>query len=160
MIRERGAILWLLKLTAMSVYEIFLNSHSYLRYFILISLLIVIVTSFIGWRSNKPYTALDNKFSLYLLIFTHLQLVVGLILYFMSPFVQFNGQTMSDKMTRYWTVEHVFMMIIVVALITIARATSKRMPNDQARHRRLAIFNIFALILIIATLAMSDRRIF
>jgi hypothetical protein len=67
---------------------------------------------------------------------------------------------MSDKMTRYWTVEHVFMMIIVVALITIARATSKRMPTDQARHRRLAIFNIIALILIIATLAMSDRRIF
>ena len=144
----------------MSVYEIFLNSHSYLRYFILISLLIVIVTSFIGWQSNKPYTALDNKFSLYLLIFTHLQLVVGLILYFMSPNVQFNSATMSDKMTRYWTVEHVFMMIIVVALITIARVTSKRMSTDQARHRRLAIFNIIALILIIATLAMSDRRIF
>jgi hypothetical protein len=144
----------------MTTYEIFLNSHSYLRYFILISLLIVIVTSFIGWRSNKPYTALDNKFSLYLLIFTHLQLVVGLILYFMSPFVKFNDQTMSDKMTRYWTVEHVLMMIIVVALITIARATSKRMPTDQARHRRLAIFNIIVLILIIATLAMSDRRIF
>jgi hypothetical protein len=123
-------------------------------------LLIVIVTSFIGWRSNKPYTALDNKFSLYLLIFTHLQLVVGLILYFISPYVQFNGSTMSDKVTRYWTVEHVFMMIIVVALITIARATSKRMPTDQARHRRLAIFNIVALILIIVTLAMSDRRIF
>ena len=160
MISERGVILWLLKSTAMSVYEIFLNSHSYLRYFILISLLIVIVTSFIGWRSNKPYTALDNKFSLYLLIFTHLQLVVGLILYFISPKVQFNSATMSDKMTRYWTVEHVFMMIIVVALITVARATSKRMPTDQARHRRLTIFNIIALILIIATLAMSDRRIF
>lgn len=144
----------------MTTYEIFLNSHSYLRYFILISLLIVIVTSFIGWRSNKPYTALDNKFSLYLLIFTHLQLVVGLILYFMSPFVKFNSTTMSDKMTRYWTVEHVFMMVIVVALITIARATSKRMATDQLRHRRLAIFNIIALILIIATLAMSDRRIF
>jgi hypothetical protein len=67
---------------------------------------------------------------------------------------------MSDKMTRYWTVEHVFMMIVVVALITIARTTSKRMPTDLARHRRLAIFNIIALILIIATLAMSDRRIF
>lgn len=144
----------------MTTYEIFLNSHSYLRYFILISLLIVIVTSFIGWRSNKPYTALDNKFSLYLLIFTHLQLVVGLILYFMSPFVKFNNTTMSVKMTRYWTVEHVFMMVIVVALITIARATSKRMATDQLRHRRLAIFNIIALILIIATLAMSDRRIF
>jgi len=145
--------------TSMNTYSIFLQSHSYLRYFILICLVAVIIKSFIGWLNNKPYTAFDNKLSLYLLIFTHLQLVAGLVLYFISPFVKFGSETMKDKMTRFWTVEHITAMIIVVVLITIARSTSKRMPTDLAKHKRLAIFNLIALIIILGTLAMSGRRI-
>lgn len=141
------------------MYNIFLQSHSYLRYFILICLVAVIVKSFIGWLNNKPYTALDNKIGLYLLIFTHLQLIAGLVLYFISPFVKFGSDTMKDKITRFWTVEHITAMLIVIVLITVARSTSKRMTTDQARHKRLAIFNLIALIIIVGTLAMSGRGI-
>ncbi len=133
--------------------------HSYLRYFILLALLIVIVKSLLGWLNNKPFTAIDNKFSLYLLIFTHMQLLVGLILYFTSNVVQFTSETMKVKMLRYWTVEHITAMLIVIVLITVARVTSKRMPTALAKHKRLAIFNIIALIIIIGSLALSDRRI-
>lgn len=141
------------------MYNIFLQSHSYIRYFILICLVAVIVKSLIGWLNNKPYTAFDNKVGLYLLIFTHLQLIAGLVLYFISPFVKFGSETMKDKITRFWTVEHITAMLIVIVLITIARSTSKRMPTDQARHKRLAIFNLIALIIIVGTLAMSGRGI-
>ncbi|HEX5170262.1 MAG TPA: cytochrome B [Cyclobacteriaceae bacterium] len=141
------------------MYNIFLHSHSYIRYFILICLIAVIIKSFIGWLNNKPYTAFDNKLGLYLLIFTHLQLVAGIVLYFISPFVQFNSETMKDKVTRFWTVEHVTGMLIVVALITIARSTSKRMSSDQLRHKRLAIVNLIALIVVIAMLALSGRGV-
>ena len=141
------------------MYNIFLQSHSYIRYFILICLVAVIVKSLIGWLNNKPYTAFDNKVGLYLLIFTHLQVIAGLVLYFISPFVKFGSETMKDKITRFWTVEHITAMLIVVVLITIARSTSKRMPSDQARHKRLAIFNLIALIIIVGTLAMSGRGI-
>ena len=141
------------------MYNIFLQSHSYLRYFILICLVAVIIKSLIGWLNNKPYTALDNKIGLYLLIFTHLQLIAGLVLYFISPFVRFGSETMKDKITRFWTVEHITAMLIVIVLITVARSTSKRMPTDQARHKRLAIFNLIALIIIVGTLAMSGRGI-
>lgn len=141
------------------MYNIFLLSHSYIRYFIFICLVAVIVKSLIGWLNNKPYTALDNKIGLYLLIFTHLQLIAGLVLYFISPFVKFGSETMKDKITRFWTVEHITAMLIVIVLITVARSTSKRMPTDQARHKRLAIFNLIALIIIVGTLAMSGRGI-
>jgi hypothetical protein len=141
------------------MYDILLNSHSYLRYFILIMLIAVIVRSLMGWIGNKPFTRVDDRLGLYLVIFTHLQLVAGVILYFRSPFVRFDATTMKDDITRYWTVEHALTMVIVVALITIARATSRRMAEDLSKHRRLVLLNTIALLLVVAILAMSDRGV-
>ena len=139
------------------MYTGLLHSHSLLRYFILIALVVVIVKAVIGLMQNQPYGKWDNKFSLYLFIFTHMQLLVGLILYFVSPFVKFGSDTMSDKVTRYWTVEHIFAMLIAVVLITLARTTSKRMSNDAAKHKRMAIFNFVALVVIVAMIWLSGR---
>jgi hypothetical protein len=142
------------------MYNVLLLSHSYIRYFILILLVFVIVRSLMGWLGNKPFTGLDNKTGLYLLIFTHLQLVAGLILYFISDKVQFGPDTMSEKLLRYWALEHALAMLIAVALITIARSSSKRMASDQARFKRLFIFNLMALIIILGTIQMSGIGIF
>lgn len=139
------------------MYTGLLHSHTILRYFILVMLLVVIAMAFSGLLGKRPFGKWDNKAGLYLLIFTHLQLLVGIVLYFVSPFVKFGSDTMSDKVTRYWTVEHVFTMVIVVTLITIARISSKKLPTDQARHKRLLILNTVALVLIIATIVMSGR---
>lgn len=136
-----------------------LHTHSLLRYFVLIMLIVVIAKSFIGWRNNKAYTNTDNKLGLYLLIFTHLQLIAGLILYFVSDVVQFNSETMKNPGLRYWAVEHITGMIAAVVLITVARSTSKRLSQDQAKHKRLFILNLVALIVIVAILAMSGRGI-
>ena len=139
------------------MYTGLLHTHSLLRYFILIALVVVIVKAVIGLMQNQPYGKWDNKFSLYLFIFTHMQLLVGLILYFDSPFVKFGSNTMSDQVTRYWTVEHIFAMLIAVVLITLARTTSKRMSNDAAKHKRMAIFNFVALVVIVAMIWLSGR---
>lgn len=139
------------------MYTGLLHSHTILRYFILVMLLVVIAMAFSGLLGKRPFGKWDNKAGLYLLIFTHLQLLVGIVLYFVSPFVKFGSDTMSDKVTRYWTVEHVFTMVIVVTLITIARISSKKLPTDQARHKRLLILNAVVLVLIIATIVMSGR---
>ena len=141
------------------MYTFLLQAHSGLRYLVLLGLLIVIVTSLLGWLNRKPYTATDNRLSLILFIATHTQLLVGLILYFVSPFVKFDSTTMSDKMTRYWTVEHIFGMIVAVVLITLARSTSKRMTDDNAKHKRMFIFNFVALVVIAAIILIGDRKL-
>ncbi|HEY9048920.1 MAG TPA: cytochrome B [Ohtaekwangia sp.] len=141
-----------------AMYTGLLHTHSSLRYLVLLLLLAVIFKSLTGFTGKKPFEKLDDKLSLFLLIFTHIQLVVGLILYFVSPFVQFGAQTMSDKATRYWTVEHIFGMLIAVVLITIARATSKRMTDPVAKHKRLFIFNLIALIIIVAMIVLIPMR--
>src|SRR5688572_21567837 len=141
------------------MYQVLHPSHFYLRYAVLLLLIVVIITSLMGWIGKKPYTGTNNKLSLFLLIATHVQFLLGLLLYFVSPFVQFNSSTMKDATTRYWTVEHISMMIIAVALITAGRNTAKKMTVDEAKHKRLFIFNTIALLIILAAIATSGRRI-
>lgn len=140
--------------------DLLLMTHSVVRYFILIFLLVVIVRSFSGWQKNAGYTGLDDRMSLWLFILTHTQLLVGLILYFVSPLVIFNGASMKDAVARYWLVEHNTMMLIAIVLITMARITAKKMTDTVAKHKRLFIFNAIALIIIVAAIAQSGRGFF
>jgi hypothetical protein len=142
------------------MYSTLLTLHSILRSVVFIFLLAVIIKSLSGWLGKKSFSKVDDKLSLFLLIFTHVQLLIGLMLYFVSPAVQFNGSTMKDAGTRYWTVEHIFMMLIAVALITVARITHKKMATDEGKFKRLFYYNIIALLIIVAAIQMSHRGLF
>lgn len=141
------------------MYNGLLQTHSVLRYFLLVLLIIVIVQALLGWVNKKPYTSMDNRVGLFLFIITHTQLLVGLILFFVSPFVQFSGAAMREPSTRYWLVEHNTAMLIAIILITLARTTSKKMNAAEARHKRMFIFNTIALVIILATIWLSGRGI-
>jgi hypothetical protein len=134
-----------------------LHTHSSLRYIVLLLLVTVVIRAFLGLVNKQSFTSLDNKLSLWLLIGTHLQLVVGFALFFVSPVVQFTGAAMKDSVTRYWTVEHNFMMIIAITLITIARISHKKLPTDMAKHKRLFVLNLIALLIIVVAILYSGR---
>lgn len=143
------------------MYGTFLLLHSLFRYFVLILLIVLIVKSFMGWRNKSEFTPGDNKISLFTLIATHIQFLLGLIMYFgVSPFVKFGPDTMSDKSTRYWTVEHILIMVIAVVLITVGRSTMKKLPDGPSKHRRLVIFNLIAILLVFIGIATSGRGFF
>jgi NADH:ubiquinone oxidoreductase subunit 2 (subunit N) len=135
--------------------DFLVDVHSILRYVVLILLIIVIFKSLAGWLGKKPFQNVDNKLALFLLISAHIQLLIGLVLYFTSDWVNFGN--MKDKVFRYWTVEHITMMIIAIVLITIAKSSLKRLTTDEAKFKRLFIFNTLALIIIIAAIQMSGR---
>jgi hypothetical protein len=134
--------------------------HSGIRYLVLILLVTVIVMALFSLGSKRAYKRLDDKLNLWLVITTHTQLILGLALYFVSPFVQFSSSTMKDSTLRYWTAEHLVGMLIAIVLITVARSTSKRMTNDTAKFKRIAIFNSIALLVIVLTIYQSGRPIF
>jgi hypothetical protein len=52
------------------------------------------------------------------------------------------------------------MMLIAVGLITIARSTSKKLPDPGAKHLRLFLLNTIALLIIVAAILMSGRKLF
>lgn len=143
------------------MYTTLLLLHSVFRYLVLIFLLIVLVRSFTGWQNKKEFAALDNKFSLWLFISTHIQFTLGLLLYYFSPLVIFSGESMKNAVARYWLVEHIALMIGAVVFITVARSTSKKLTDPADKHKRLFVFNLIALIIILAAIFMfKDRSAF
>jgi len=144
------------------MYKILLETHSGFRYIVFILLLIAVIQSLIGWFSNRPYTEANRKVNLFTLISAHIQLLIGLGLYFVSPLVRLNnfGGTMKIDNLRYWSVEHVLMMVIAITLVTIGHSRSKKMLDAVAKHRTIAIFYTLAFVIIIITILLSGRGLF
>jgi hypothetical protein len=142
-----------------TMYTGLLHTHSSLRYVVLLLLVIVVAKSMVGLISKKPFEKTDEKLTLWLMIATHIQLLVGLILYFVSPYVQFGANTMKDSITRYWTVEHSFIMLIAIVFITLARTSTKKLTDSKAKHKRVFIMSTIALVLIVMAIIMSGRGI-
>lgn len=134
--------------------------HSLNRFVLLALLLVVLYKSLTGWLNKSAYTNADDKLSLALFISTHTQLLLGIILYFVSPIVIFSGASMKDPIARYWLVEHLTGMLIAIVLITMARITAKKLTDSTAKHKRLFIFNLIALVIVIAIIGMSHRGFF
>lgn len=130
--------------------------HSVLRYVILILVLISIFQAFTA--GNKPYTAANKKINLFTLISAHIQLLVGLVLYFMSPMVNFSQ--MSNPINRYWNVEHITMMILAIVLITVGYSKSKKAIDDKAKHRAIYIYYTIAVVVVLlGILTMKGRNL-
>jgi len=142
------------------MYAGLLHTHSFLRFLVLAFLILVVANSYLGWSGKKAFGKLDNILGLSLFSVTHTQLILGLLLYFQSAFVRFGSDTMKDPQLRYWTVEHITIMLASIVLITMARITSKKMTDDAAKHKRMFLFNGIALVLILLAIAMSMRGFF
>jgi cytochrome bd-type quinol oxidase subunit 2 len=134
------------------MYYFLLKSHSGFRYIVLALLVAVLASSLSGWLGKRSFTKLDNKISLFFFISVHSMLLVGLILYFVSPRVHFGPTTMSDAATRYWTVEHISANLVAIALFTVARIRSKKQTTDLDKHRMLFVFTFVGFILLMASL--------
>lgn len=138
------------------MYTGFLHLHNVLRYVVVILLILTVIKSFIGWFGKKEYNPLDNKLSLFLLISVHLQLVIGLVLYFISPVVETALNDFSAAMKvaelRFWGVEHMLSMIIGIIIITLGRVMAKKGKDDRAKFRRQAVYYVLAMILIFSSI--------
>jgi hypothetical protein len=136
----------------MNAYEFFKDLHSGFRYVVFIMVVLAIIQSVLGWLGKKPYTEVNRRVNLFALISAHTQLLIGIVLYFLSPNVQFNSSTMKTETTRYFTVEHWLMMVIAIVLITIGHSKSKKIILPEAKHKTVAIFYIIAFLIIIGAI--------
>lgn len=138
----------------MNLYTPLLDIHSLLRWLIILLMIVVVLKSLVSWINKYDYNRFDDKLTLYTVIFIHIQFLLGLALYFVSPIVQTGLQDMAAAMKsteiRFWTVEHSVGMLAAIALATVGRASSKRKTSALAKHRVVAIYFILSLILMAA----------
>ncbi len=136
------------------MYTILLSAHSVVRWFILVVFIYAIIRAFYGWIQKKEFGKADKITLLVTASLAHLQLVLGLWLYFVSPLVHFflNNFHVAVKIKefRFLGMEHALMMLIAIIFITIGSSVAKRKKTDIAKFKTIAIWYSLALVLIVA----------
>jgi NADH:ubiquinone oxidoreductase subunit 2 (subunit N) len=137
------------------MYTFIQKFHSGWAYLALLLLVIAVVNSFIGMSSKKEFTAKDRKIAMFGLIATHIQLVVGLILYFVSPLGSAVFGQMKDAALRLTSLEHPLTNLIAITLITIGWSKHKKATTNEAKFKSIAIFFGLGLLLILSRIPWS-----
>ncbi len=137
-----------------------IHLHSSLRWIVLILLIAAIAKAFGGRKKEVPFEG-TRKIALFAMISLHVQLLIGLALYFTRGWASKWGTEgmMGDKILRFFTMEHLLMMVIAIALATIGYSGAKRMSNSMKQHRRIFITYLIALILILASIPWPFRNL-
>jgi hypothetical protein len=131
------------------MYEILRSAHSGWRYVVILLLLAAFITALSGFTGKKAFTEGNRKLAVFALISSHIQLLMGLLLYFMNDWYKMDSSVPSN---RYWKMEHIAMMAIAVILITVGNAKSKKAVDGVAKHKN--IFMFFGIALLIITVAI------
>jgi hypothetical protein len=138
------------------LYSILLPLHSILRWVVLILAVVTIARALTGWLGKKPWTALDNRLSSFFTMGFDIQILIGLILYFISPLMQAAfrnfGGAMSNPDLRFFAVEHIFMMILALGVAHAGRTLSRKAKDAFKKHRNAALFYILAILIVLAAI--------
>lgn len=133
--------------------------HSGVAYLALLALILVIIYALIGSLSGREFTEKDRKIALIAFIVSHIQLLVGLILYFVSPLgfsLLTGGGAMADSAARLTAVEHPLINIVAIVLITIGYSRAKKLESSRAKFRSIYMMYAIGLLLIISRIPWAN----
>ncbi|MCI9845480.1 hypothetical protein [Flavobacterium pectinovorum] len=134
------------------MYIVFKNIHSLAADFSLLFLLISIFYAYFSLYKGASFTKKSKAIALLGLIGVHLQLVLGVVLYFLSPMgvSNFSAEMMKNSTARLYALEHPMVMIIGIILITVGYSRSKKAFDNSSKFKNIAIFYTIGLILILS----------
>jgi len=135
--------------------EILQNVHSYLAYVVLIVLILAVFNAITGLVGNRMFTLQkDFRISLFALILSHIQLILGVLLFFFSTSglkaLQAVGMSGLNAPARLLAVEHPFINIIAIVLITIGWSRHKKFMEGKKKFKSIALFYGLGLLLILS----------
>ena len=130
--------------------------HSTLAYAVLAVVAIAAINAFLGLSSKRNFTKNDRSLSLVALILSHIQLLVGLILWATSPLGKDAMSQMSNSAMRLTAVEHPLVNIIAIVLITIGWSKHKKEESSNGKFKKIGIFYALGLLLILSRIPWSN----
>ncbi len=142
-----------------------LHLHNFLRWVILILLLLSIVKAYSGSSGKKPFTAGVKKLWLFTMISAHTTLLLGIFQvlwgrYGLLTYSLPEGTSlMKDKFLRFFLVEHPIGMILAIVLITLGYGMSKKQVTDDVKYKKAFYYFLIALIVLIASIPWPFREI-
>lgn len=130
--------------------------HSYWAYLVLLVLVLATFNALIKFFGNKEFEARDFRLSLFTLITMHIQLLIGIVLFFTKDYfgtieeVGGMGEVMKNAVLRSNIIEHPITMILAVVFVTVGYSKHKKKLVSKPKFKMLAIFYTLALILVLA----------
>jgi len=135
------------------MYSTLLSVHSVFRWLVLISLLIAIYRSSIGWYNGKKFSSIDNTIRHSTATIIHLQLTIGIWLYCISPLISYFFHNFEEAITlresRFFGMEHSVMMLLAAIIISIGSAKAKRKLTDREKYKTMTIWFVVGLLIIL-----------
>ena len=142
------------------MYPILLVVHSWLRWAALAGVVVVFARAIRGASSGAPWTSTDTKCIKGAAHLLTGQAVLGVVLYMLSPYIQGlladMSNTMHDRVSRLFAVEHAVVMILALGLAHMGSAIARKGATDHARHVRAAIF--FGVVILLMGYAIPWMR--
>lgn len=128
--------------------------HSYWAYLVVLLAILFALNTLFYFFTKKQIDNGFKKISLFTLIAFHIQLLIGLATYFVSPMLKsFSslpmGELMKNDTARLLKVEHPMMMIAAILFVTLA----------NAKIKRVTIVSPFILLLVILAVFCVTSRI-
>ncbi len=130
--------------------------HSILRWLVLLSVGVAGIVALKGYLLKAPIIVWERSLTILAMVVCHVQLVIGLALYairfkrYDSAVNWLGNQTrFGEDVRRYWKFEHIGMMVLAIALVTIGRMVSKRAKTEPGKQLRIAIFYLLALLIML-----------
>lgn len=142
------------------MYNGLVHAHSGLRWIVLVLLLWAIINAAMR-KTSGQYEKKDKMINLFAMISLHIQLLIGLGLYFMSPKVSFGEGWMSaaEGMYRFFGLEHLVGMVLAIALITMGRSKAeKKLKGTRDKHHKIFTSYLIGLIIILLTIPWPFRN--
>lgn len=135
------------------MYQFLLPVHSVLRWVLILGILYCIVRGIFGARQKTDFNKTDNFFRSFTSGISHLQLIIGFILYFKSPVTSYfrshTKEALEFREITFFGIVHITLMIIAVLLITIGASKAKRATASVQKHRQLLLWFSLAFIIIL-----------
>ena len=136
--------------------SILAHTHSGLRWVVLGLLVYAILNAL---RKKSTYEKSDRLLNMFTMVSLHIQLVIGLVLYFTSSKVSFVEGWMKVKLLRFYGMEHILVMIIAIVLVTIGHGKAKRALDVTKKHKTIILYYSIGLLLILASIPWSFRKL-
>lgn len=138
------------------MYETLTLYHTFMRWLVLASLLLALFSAYKGYSSKSAFTKTDNAIRHWTATIAHIQLAIGMVLYFKSPIVKYFWANLSEaiknKDAAFFGCIHATLMLVAIVLITIGSALSKRKQTDPEKFRTMLIWFSFALLIIVVAI--------
>ena len=139
------------------MYDLLLFAHSWLRWLVLLAVLMAVARAAGGVSSRRPWTPVDDRAGMWMTASLDLQMLIGIVLYgFLSPVTKSAFVDMAAAMRapeiRFFIADHPTGMIIAIVLAHVGRVRIRKAGDSESRHKRALVFFALALAMILLSI--------